>query len=241
MYYNFWILFAEDTKPEDENWLLNDIYTYANEDNATMNGYVDKFYNIYRRHVMLDSKEKVDKYIKAVAAIEGLRANKDDPVVYVQKRSVVNTLFTEKGFIEFFSKHLEEGFIEKLETEKNYKELLRNAIFGQGSLDKKKGPEAHEDQEEEGETEEADEADEAGAKKTGSKKKYGEPDNTYEVAKLSFFDKLAGKALNKKELAELLLGPVSAMLLASKALKPIICVTTKTRPKITVKVMNPRY
>ena len=41
---------------------------------------------------------------------------------------------------------------------------------------------------------------------------------------------------NKKEPAELLLGPVRAMLLASKALNPIICVTTNTRPKITVKV-----
>ena len=63
MYYNFWILFAEDTEPEDKNWLLNDIYTYANEDNATMNGYVENFYNIYRRHVMLDTKEKIDRYI----------------------------------------------------------------------------------------------------------------------------------------------------------------------------------
>jgi len=63
MYYNFWILFAEDTEPEDKNWLLNDIYTYANEDNATMNGYVENFYNIYRRHIMLDSNEKIDKYI----------------------------------------------------------------------------------------------------------------------------------------------------------------------------------
>jgi hypothetical protein len=63
MYYKFWILFAEDTEPEDENWLLNDIYTYANEDHATMNGYVENFYNIYRRHIMLDSNEKIDKYI----------------------------------------------------------------------------------------------------------------------------------------------------------------------------------
>ena len=63
MYYNFWILFAEDTEPEDKNWLLNDIYTYANEDNATMNGYVENFYNIYRRNIMLDSKEKIDQYI----------------------------------------------------------------------------------------------------------------------------------------------------------------------------------
>ena len=63
LYYNFWILFAEDTEPEDKNWLLNDIYTYANEDNMTMNGYVENFYNIYRRHIMLDSNEKIDKYI----------------------------------------------------------------------------------------------------------------------------------------------------------------------------------
>jgi len=28
-----------------------------------MNGYVENFYNIYRRHIMLDSNEKIDKYI----------------------------------------------------------------------------------------------------------------------------------------------------------------------------------
>ena len=59
------------------------------------------------------------------------------------------------------------------------------------------------------------------------------PPNTWKMCKPAI--------TNKKEPAELLLGPVNAILLASKALKPIICVTTKTRPKTTVKVMNPRY
>jgi len=87
--------------------------------------------NVTNVPLLKNEIEKVDKYIKAVAAIEGLREKKDVPVTYVEKRSVVNTLFTEKGFIEFFSRHLPEGFIEKLETEANYKELLKEAIYGQ--------------------------------------------------------------------------------------------------------------
>ena len=139
--------------------------------------------------------EKVDKYIKAVAAIEGLREKKDDPddpVTYVQKRSEVNTLFTEKGFIEFFSRHLPEGFIEKLETEANYKELLKEAIYGQELKETDEAEEA----------EEGGEAEEAVKEARRGKVLYKEADDSYKVEKLGFFDKLAGKALSKKELAE---------------------------------------
>ena len=150
--------------------------------------------NVTNVPLLKNEIEKVDKYVKAVAAVEGLRASKDNPNTYVEKRSVVNTLFTEKGFIEFFSKHLPEGFIEKLETDANYKELLRKAIFGEELAGKKEEGK----EEDEGEEPEGHEGKE-GAK---GKKGYTEADNTYKVANLSFFDKLTGKALNKKELAE---------------------------------------
>ena len=150
--------------------------------------------NVTNVPLLKNEIEKVDKYVKAVAAVEGLRASKDNHNTYVEKRSVVNTLFTEKGFIEFFSKHLPQGFIEKLETEENYKELLRKAIFGEELAGKKEEGK----EEDEGEEPEGHEGKE-GAK---GKKGYTEADNTYKVANLSFFDKLTGKALNKKELAE---------------------------------------
>ena len=51
---------------EDMDWLINDIFSYANEYNATMYGYVDKFYNIFLRHVYLENILEVEKYIRSL-------------------------------------------------------------------------------------------------------------------------------------------------------------------------------
>ena len=64
LYYNYWILYAESQDPEEyKNWLINDIFAYANNFNATMYGYVDKFYNIFKRNISLQTLEAIDKYI----------------------------------------------------------------------------------------------------------------------------------------------------------------------------------
>jgi hypothetical protein len=64
LYYNFWIIEAQSIDPkEDKNWLINDLFAYANNYNATMYGYIEKFYNIFLRNNFLQSKEDVDKYI----------------------------------------------------------------------------------------------------------------------------------------------------------------------------------
>jgi hypothetical protein len=63
-YFNFWIIKLENNEPEDKNWMINDLISFANDDNATMLGYVDKFYNIFKRNIQLQSKSKdiIDKY-----------------------------------------------------------------------------------------------------------------------------------------------------------------------------------
>jgi hypothetical protein len=48
MYRHYW----ED---EDMDWLINDIISYSNGYRATMYGYVDKFYNIFLRHISLEN------------------------------------------------------------------------------------------------------------------------------------------------------------------------------------------
>jgi len=50
---------------EDEynDWLINDITAFANNQNATMYGYVPHFYNIFLRNKLLNTDEDVDKYI----------------------------------------------------------------------------------------------------------------------------------------------------------------------------------
>lgn len=59
MYRHYW---------EDEymDWLINDIISYSNGYHATMCGYVDKFYNIFLRHISLENILQVEKYMRSL-------------------------------------------------------------------------------------------------------------------------------------------------------------------------------
>lgn len=59
MYRYYW----ED---EDMDWLINDIISYSNGYHATMYGYVDKFYNIFLRHISLENILQVEKYMRSL-------------------------------------------------------------------------------------------------------------------------------------------------------------------------------
>ena len=48
---------------EDKCWLINDIYAYANSYKATMYGYIDNFYNIFKRNKYLKTNEDIDNYV----------------------------------------------------------------------------------------------------------------------------------------------------------------------------------
>lgn len=63
LYYNFWISQGQHDEPEDKNWLINDIYAYANNDVAGMYGRVEQFYNIFKRNKFLETNEKIDDYL----------------------------------------------------------------------------------------------------------------------------------------------------------------------------------
>lgn len=64
LYYKYWIIEAQSQDPEeDKRWLINDIIAYANNDKATMYGYVDNFYNIFKRNISLQTNDNIDKYI----------------------------------------------------------------------------------------------------------------------------------------------------------------------------------
>ena len=64
LYFDFWIIKLHDIEPEDKYWLINDIYRYYNNKIALMHGYVDDFYNKFRRNILLHTKtkEEIDKY-----------------------------------------------------------------------------------------------------------------------------------------------------------------------------------
>lgn len=65
LYHKYWIIERESLdQEEDKNWLINDIFAYANNYNAILfTGYVEKFYTIFKRHLCLQTKEEIDKYV----------------------------------------------------------------------------------------------------------------------------------------------------------------------------------
>jgi len=64
LYHDLWIIERQSPDPnDDKNWLINDILGYTNNDIATMWGYTDHFYNIFKRNKYLQSNEEIDKYV----------------------------------------------------------------------------------------------------------------------------------------------------------------------------------
>lgn len=63
LYYDYWIVNMQSQTEEDLNWLFNDLVAYMNNYHATMFGYVDTFYNIFRRNRFLQTNEQIDHYV----------------------------------------------------------------------------------------------------------------------------------------------------------------------------------
>lgn len=64
LYHQFWIIERQSIDPEeDKNWLINDIFGYANNYHASMYGYIENFYDIFKRNHFLQTKEQIDKYV----------------------------------------------------------------------------------------------------------------------------------------------------------------------------------
>jgi len=62
IYYGMWFDSYEENN--DKNWLINDLFSFANDYNPTMFGFTESFYNIFSRNIMLKKDEnKVISYI----------------------------------------------------------------------------------------------------------------------------------------------------------------------------------
>jgi len=57
VYHDYW-------NSEHRDWLLNDIFSYANHYKASMYGYVDHFYSIFMRKPKLLTKGLIDRYVE---------------------------------------------------------------------------------------------------------------------------------------------------------------------------------
>jgi hypothetical protein len=66
LYYYWWIDYVGENEPEDKHWLFNDLVAYTNDYNATINGFIDKFYNIWGRNVFLKKRKGIDIYFQKI-------------------------------------------------------------------------------------------------------------------------------------------------------------------------------
>ena len=65
LYYEYWIVnYYQAVGPQDKEWLINDLFGYANNNQALMSGYTDDFYKLFSRNRRLSTKKKIDKYIE---------------------------------------------------------------------------------------------------------------------------------------------------------------------------------
>lgn len=64
IYYQFWIIYMRSQNFEEyKDWLINDIFAYLNDYKPTMYGYVDHFYDIFKRNKLLQTNMKIQKYV----------------------------------------------------------------------------------------------------------------------------------------------------------------------------------
>ena len=64
LYHKYWIIGMQYHYENDHKyWLINDIYAYANNYKASMFGYVNNFYGIFKRNRYLKTNEDIDIYV----------------------------------------------------------------------------------------------------------------------------------------------------------------------------------
>jgi hypothetical protein len=66
LYYQEWVINMAAWPSDADEWLINDLFGYANNYIAIAGNYIDKFYNIFYRNTKLKTEEDVDKYVKYI-------------------------------------------------------------------------------------------------------------------------------------------------------------------------------
>ena len=70
LYYDLCIDYLQETEDNLKDWLINDLFGYANNHQPVMSGYTDDFYKFFSRNKRLTTKKKVDKYIEKLETKE---------------------------------------------------------------------------------------------------------------------------------------------------------------------------
>lgn len=63
IYRNYWIIIHKEKEPEDQHWLINDLFGFANRGVPTGHAYIDSFRNIWFRKYSLHINDEFDRFI----------------------------------------------------------------------------------------------------------------------------------------------------------------------------------
>lgn len=101
LYYNYWIVHLEEIEHEDKYWIINDLFAFFNNYEATMYGYTEKFYNIFRRNQSLQSNETINNY---VSLLEDKQVDSQINILWalLTPKERVEFVLSFKEYINFF-------------------------------------------------------------------------------------------------------------------------------------------
>ena len=101
LYYNYWIVYFNEEVHEDKYWLINDLIAFFNNYEATMYGYTEKFYNIFRRNQSLQSNETINNY---VSLLEDKQVDSQINILWalLTPKERVEFVLSFKEYINFF-------------------------------------------------------------------------------------------------------------------------------------------
>ncbi len=64
IYRNYWLIAREEEEPEDQNWLINDLFGFGNNGIPTGHAYIDHFRNLWFRSYTITINDEFDHFIR---------------------------------------------------------------------------------------------------------------------------------------------------------------------------------
>jgi hypothetical protein len=66
LYFDRYVVDFGEAEPSNKDWLINDLFRYANRRAPTINGYVESFYQMFFKYLLLTTPEQVNQMVKTI-------------------------------------------------------------------------------------------------------------------------------------------------------------------------------
>jgi len=66
LYFDRYVVYFGEDEPSNKDWLINDLFYYANRRTPAMNGYVESFYQMFFKYCLLTTHEQVNQMVKRI-------------------------------------------------------------------------------------------------------------------------------------------------------------------------------